>query len=352
MSRTPMSLSAWRPTVAAIALALPAWGASAQAAAPAALPTAPVVAESGGQPAQSEAVVEAVRQTTIAAQVPGAIVALPVKAGDRVTAGQLLMRLDARAAEQQADAGDAQVRAAQASLGVATKEVERQRQLYEKRYISESALERAEAQFKATQAQVQAQLAQATAARTQAGFYAVKAPYAGVLAEVPVSLGDMAMPGRLLATVYDPQALRVSAAVASSALPASLQAAQVWVELEGRRIVPRAVQVLPAADPATHTVTVRAELPAGSTARPGQFARIGWSGGNAAAPAAPRLSIPAQAVMRRAELTAVYVLDAKGAPVLRQVRLGPVQGERVEVLAGVRAGEQVVLTPQAAARVR
>ncbi|MDG0857028.1 biotin/lipoyl-binding protein, partial [Roseateles puraquae] len=53
--------------------------------------------------------VEAVRQTVVAAQVAGAVVALPVKAGDRVKAGQLLARLDARAAEQQAGAATAQV---------------------------------------------------------------------------------------------------------------------------------------------------------------------------------------------------------------------------------------------------
>ena len=73
--------------------------------------------------------------------------------------------------------------------------------------------ERAEAQFKATQAQVAAQLAQAGAARAQSGFFVVKAPYGGVVSEVPITLGDMAMPGRALLTIYDPAALRVTAAV-------------------------------------------------------------------------------------------------------------------------------------------
>lgn len=326
-------------------------GAYAAAAAPAAPPTAPVLRESTAVAGQAEAVVEAVRQTAVAAQVPGAVVALAVKAGDTVSAGQVLMRLDARAAQQQVAAGDAQVRAAQASLDVATQEVERQRQLFEQRYISQGALERAEAQFKSTQAQVQAQLAQATAARTEAGFFVVRAPYDGVVAELPVSLGDMAMPGRLLATVVDPRALRVTAAVAASALPTPLTGVQ--VELDGLRITPKAVQVLPSADPHTHTLTVRAELPAGTVARPGQFARLHWAAGKTRGDATAetgRLSIPRSAVMRRAELTAVYVLVEGGSPVLRQVRLGPVQGDRVEVLSGLRAGEAVVVTPQAAAR--
>jgi multidrug efflux pump subunit AcrA (membrane-fusion protein) len=57
-------------------------------------------------------------------------------------------------------------------------------------------------------------------------------------------------------------------------------------------------------------------------------------------------------VVRRAELSAVYVVQADGKPALRQVRLGQFQGDRVEVLSGVRAGDKVATDPQAAAQVR
>jgi hypothetical protein len=62
--------------------------------------------------------------------------------------------------------------------------------------------------------------------------------------------------------------------------------------------------------------------------------------------------VPASAIVRRAELTGVYVVDADGVPALRQVRLGRKAGDTVEILAGVSAGERVALDPQAAARVR
>ncbi len=62
--------------------------------------------------------------------------------------------------------------------------------------------------------------------------------------------------------------------------------------------------------------------------------------------------MPSRAVVRRAELTGVYVLNADGRPMLRQVRLGQRDGDRVEVLTGVSAGERVALDPQAAARIR
>jgi len=340
-----------RPLLAAALAA-----ASAATATAADLPAVEVGRRSGAASAAFDGVVEAVRQTVVAAQVPGAIVALNVKAGDRVSAGQVLARIDARAAEQSAAASDAQVSAARASLDVATKELERQRQLFQKSYISRAAFERAEAEFKATQAQVSAQLAQAGAAHTQTGFHVVRAPFAGVVAEVPVSLGDMAMPGRPLLTLYDPAALRVSAAVPQSVAarwdPATLPRLEIPGLASGDGVVmPTRAQLLPSVDPATHTAQVRAELPAAlAGAAPGMFARL-WLPVAVGRDVAT-LSVPRQAIVRRAELTAVYVLDTAGKPVLRQVRLGRADGERVEVLSGLSGGERVVTDPQAAARTR
>ena len=300
--------------------------------------------------------VQAVRQTVVAAQVSGAVVALEVKAGDTVKAGQLLVRLDARAAEQTAAAGEAQLLAARAAREAADREFERQKQLYEQNYISRAALDRAEAQYKSARAEVEAQQAGAGAARTTSGFYVVKAPYAGVVADVAVVLGDMAMPGRPLLTLYDPAALRISANVPQSAAGRLSADAAVRLELTGvlgdqRPLKPTRIQVLPTADPATHTQEIRFDLPADvSGAKPGMFARVWLPTPTAAGES--RLYVPQRAVVRRAELSGVYVIGSDGKPVLRQVRVGPAVGAEVEVLSGLSAGERVAIDPQAAARVR
>lgn len=301
-----------------------------------------------GERSAYDGVVEAVRQTTLAAQVSGAVTEVAVKVGDRVRAGQVLVRLDARAAQQTAAAGDAQVRAAQASLELATRDFERQQQLARDNFISAAALERAQAQFRATQAELAAQVAGAGATRTQSEFFVLRAPYAGIVSEVPAVLGDMAMPGRALVTLYDPAALRVTAAVPqSAAVPAANGAVPVQVELPGLPrerawIAPRSVQRLPAIDPSTHTQTLRLELPAAiEGVSPGQFARV-WLPGAADA-ASQRVWLPASAVVRRAELTAVYVLRDDGALALRQVRLGRSANEQIEVLTGLLPGERVAV---------
>jgi len=336
-----------------LALGAPAWAVAVD------LRAAPAQASTAANTSGFDGVVEAVRQTVIAAQVPGAVVQLGVKVGDRVTAGQVLLRIDARAADQNAAASEAQVQAARASLEVATKDFERQKQLFQKDYISQAALERAESEFKSTQAQVTAQMAQSGAARTQSGFYVVRAPFAGVVAEVPVSLGDMAMPGRALLTLYDPAALRVTAAVPQTVFALSGATPSPRIELPGppavqQWIVSAHTQLLPTIDPATHTVQLRADLPAGTPGvTPGMFARL-WlpvSGAATASGAAP-LNVSRTSIVRRAEMTGLYVLDPSGKPVLRQVRLGRVEGDQVEVLSGLMPGERVVADPQAAARVR
>ena len=130
----------------------------------------PVVAVQSAQRAQTatyDGQVEALRQAVIAAQVPGSVLALNVRAGDTVRAGQVLLRIDARAAEQSAAASSAQVAAARAALDVAATELARKRALAQKNYISKGALEQAESQYRAAQAQLNAQSAQASAARTQ-----------------------------------------------------------------------------------------------------------------------------------------------------------------------------------------
>ena len=321
------------------------------------LKTHEVLANGATRQASVDGVVEAVRDTTLSAQVQGAIVALHAKVGDTVKAGQELVRIDARAASQSAAASVAQVDAARASMQVASKEFERQKQLFQKQYISQAALDRAQAQLQASQAQVQALQAQAGAATTQSGFYVLKAPYAGVISEVPVALGDMAMPGRPLVRLYDPLALRVTAMVPQMAATALVGSQNLQAEIPGLTtshiaVQPGQIQLLPTVDAATHTVQLRVALaPDLQGATPGMFARL-WLPAAALAAGELRVQIPASAVVRRAEMTGVYVLDAQGRPLLRQVRLGRRSGEQVEVLSGLRPGDKVAIDPQAAAKVR
>lgn len=338
----------------ALALALAAaLGQGPSLAAAADLETAVVETAGGSDVYAADGVLEAVRQTTIAAQVAGRITDLRARAGDTVKAGQVLARVDERVAAQQATASQAQVAAAEAQLEAARREYARSQRLFGKQYLSQAAMEQAEANFKATEAQVRATLAQAGVANTQTSLHTIQAPYAGVIAEVACELGDTAAPGKPLIRIYDPAALRVVATLPESYARSLAKGRPAKLEFPGapaalRWQTPVSLTLLPTADPGSHTLQVRLALQpnlAGLT--PGMFARAHLP---VEAGPAGRLTVPARAVITRTELNAVYVVNKQNYAQLRQVRLGRVDGDRVEVLAGVAAGERVALDPVAAAQ--
>lgn len=292
----------------------------------------------------AEAVVEAVSQATIAAQVQGRVIDVRFDAGDRVKQGDLLMRIDEREAAQAVAGSEAQVAQAQAQLANARASYERTKNLYAQKFVSSAALDQAQAAYKAAQAQLNVALAGRGQAVTTKSFATISSPLAGIVAQRHTELGEMASPGKPLITVYDPKGLRVVASIPQYKLAELRQTLRAKVELPetGRWIEATRVEVLPTADVRTHVVRARVYLPDNTDgAVPGMFARAHFVIGKA-----KKLLLPAQAILRRGEVSAVYVVDAQGAVKLRQVRLGePVDTNAVEVLAGVSAGEKVALDP-------
>jgi RND family efflux transporter MFP subunit len=323
------------------------------------LKVAKVQAEAAMHQFTADGLVEAVRDSRIAAQVAGRITEVQVHAGEQVKAGQVLLRIDPSVASEQVSASQAQLAQAQAMLASAQADFERAQRLHAKQYVSDAAYQHAQAQYAAAQAQAKALQAQARATGAQADFYTLRAPYAGWVSRLEVSVGDLATPGRPLVSVYDPAALRVTASVPESILSRLDRKGQAGVQIPDAAapVQAGAMEVLPALDAATHTAVVRVALQGASAqaaqVQPGQFARLqlpllsALSGG---APGSAATFVPQGAVVQRGELSAVYVVDAQGRATLRQVRLGKAQGDMVEVLAGVSAGELVALDPVAAAR--
>jgi len=292
----------------------------------------------------AEAVMEAVRQSTVSAQISGRIVDLRFDVGDYVKKGEVILRIDERSATRALEASEAQVLEAQAALANARAQFERSKQLLAQKFISQAALDQAEATYKAAQARVAALVAGAGQAATERSFATVLAPYSGVVSARHVELGEMAAPGRPLMTGFDPSTLRVVANVPQAQV-AAIQAggkARIEVPSLGRWVDVKAMTIVPAADPRTHTTRVRLELPADVRGvYPGVYARAHFVIGKA-----PRLLVPRAAVVRRSEVTAVYVVDEQGRARLRQIRLGTAGDEAsVEVLAGLKPGERVALEP-------
>jgi RND family efflux transporter MFP subunit len=296
-----------------------------------------------------DGVVEPVKQSTVAAQASGRISQLAVKAGDRVRAGQLLAIIDDRESQAGLQRSRAQTAQAEAEFRNAQAQAQRTRELQAKGFVSKAALDTAEAVHKAAQAaRDQASAGQRQAAIAQE-FTRVTAPYEGWVLETLAQPGDLAIPGKPLLTLYAPLPLRAVVHVPASRAATARAATQVEVQIPdgdggGQWIVPVARTMLPAADPVAQTLEWRLELPAAAahTVAPGQQVHVRFAAGPQR-----RLVVPAGAVLRRGELTAVYVASPDGAGfMLKAVRLGADHGVGgLEVLAGLNAADAVALDP-------
>lgn len=281
----------------------------------------------------AEALVEAVQQTTVGAQIAGRVIEVKVDAGQSVKKGEVLMRIDAREAEEAA-------RAANAQYANARLNYERTKSLVAQKFMSAAALDKAKADYDA-----------ATANRAAAGasesHATIVAPLTGVIARRHAELGDMATPGKPLFTLYEPGGLRVTASIPQYRLNdmRAVKTARVEFPELGKWVDATAVKLLPTADAATHVSQVRVSLPPLPEATPGMFARVHFVLGQA-----EKLTVPAGAVVRRGEVAAVYVLGADNRLSLRQLRIGDAVGQgEIEVLAGLTAGDRVVTDPVKAA---
>jgi RND family efflux transporter MFP subunit len=320
--------------------------APADAPAPAAQPaTAEVQLRTVADVYAADAVIEAVRQATVSAQISGTVTQFFVDAGDRVKRGALLARIDPRETDAQVGAARANVAQAEAALVQAKLNFDRTQSLVKQNFVSQSALDKADADLKSAQAAVDAARAGSTQAQTARSFAEVRSPIDGVVSRRLMELGELASPGKPVVEVFDPSALRAVGAVPQFVLARVAKADRASVQLPtlNQTIAAVKLTLLPAADPRLLSTQVRADLPAQLPAGvvPGTAAKILLPTGSAT-----KLVMPADAVIRRGELAVAYVIAADGKPRLRQIRVGdPVEGEQVEVLAGLGSGERVQLNP-------
>ncbi len=304
-----------------------------------------VVAAGDGDGRAWDGTVEAVREATLSAQTAGRVTAVNADVNDRVDAGQTLLRLTV--VEQQAgvDTARAQLRAAEASAVEAERQFQRFSALAKDAYVSRAQLDQARAGRDAAVAARDAARAQLASAGQNADYTTVRAPYAGLVSARLVEPGETVNPGQPLLIVYAPEDLRIEVRVPQSAADAIRARPRARVRFDdGTAVDAREVVVYPAADPASHSVMVRVLLPRLATLpAPGVVAKVEFPVGAEGR----TLRVPSSAVLRRGELTAVYVVK-DGRVLLRQLRLGAREGETVEVLAGLRAGDVVARDPDAA----
>jgi RND family efflux transporter MFP subunit len=335
----------------------------------------PVVAVDTAERLEAGGVVAARESASISSRIVATIARMSVKAGDRVRAGDVLITLDARDVTEHTGQARASAVAAEKALTQARMEhsaAEAEHRLamaWQKRIATlharnsatgqerdeaEARLSAAAARLAGTQAGIEGADAQLASARAAVGvatatesFTTVRAPFDGLVTERVTDPGNLAAPGVPLLRIESDGALQIVVRVdearaayvhpgdrVSVSIDAAAGHAADHNGLEG--VVAEVARAV-GADQRAFTVKVR--LPPTVTARTGSFARVVFRG-------APRhaLLVPAHGIQRHGQVSSVYVVQ-DGVARLRLIRVGASSSDGVEVLAGLDAGESIVVSP-------
>ena len=181
-------------------------------------------------------------------------------------------------------------------------------------------------------------------AQEQVEHTVVRAPYSGIVVKRHVEVGETASVGQALLTGLTLEKLRVNVEIPQTYVTSvrKFKTARVYLPQSEQATVPSSsLTVFPFADATSHTFRARINLAKeGGGMYPGMFVKVALKTGEET-----RLVVPVSAVAYRSEVAAVYVLDEKGKVSMRQVRVGRITGDKIEILAGLEAGERVALDP-------
>lgn len=277
------------------------------------------------------ATVSSLDHIAVAAEVEGRVLQVHAELGDRVTRGQKLATLDPSVLRSRFES-------AQASLDLAISERDRLEQLLSERVASQREFDAATSVAK--QAQAAVQLAETALERT-----VVHAPVDGVIEARYIGPGDLAVLGKPLFAIYDPQRLVLQAQIPLDDRAPIQLGQRLSFRLDRREGSAAVREIAPTSDPRSRTVRVRLSLESLpqeqlSQLAPGSFGVVRYPAGER-----EQLVIPNAAIERVGQLEMVLVSDARQGWHRRSVRTGTHFDDQVEILAGLAAGETIGWTP-------
>ena len=283
--------------------------------------------------------IRAVHETTIGSKLLARVVEVNLKAGQKVQTGDVLIRLDdtdLRAKLQQAKAA---VASAEAVYRQAAADEKRYAQLVKSRTISQQQYDNAVATLQSAEADLHRAQAAVNEVQATLDWATIRSPIEGTVIDKKVDVGDMVTPGQMLVTLFDPKHMQLVASVRES-LTRRLQVGQsIGVQVEGlnKQCSGTVSEIVPEAQSASRSFQVKVIGPCPAGIYSGMFGRI-------LIPLQEEqvLVIPRQAVQEVGQLELVEVVK-NGQVSRRTIRTGRTLDENVEVLSGLREGEQVVL---------
>jgi RND family efflux transporter MFP subunit len=289
------------------------------------------------------ATIKSRRSSTMQPQVDGNLVKIFVKSGDLVKAGQVLMRIDPlkQMATVQSQQGTQQQK--KALYDYTQIEEERQRKLYESGVVSRDTYDQATQAYQNAKADYDSNIALTDTQKQQLAYYDIRAPFAGIVGDIPVHLGDYVSPTTLLTTVDENADLEAyiyvpteRATLVRRGLPVEI------LDSSGKVLVKSTISFLsPQVDNGLQSILAKAEIPRTAQILRNQQlvnARVIWS-------TAPAPVVPVLAVSLVGGQTFVYLAAPKGDGYIAHqvpVQVGETVGNTYPVLGGLKPGDKVI----------
>ena len=332
-------------TVTAISLSLAACGSHEAELAEAELAPVSVALASIERSTEAKAIevrgtVQPTRQASLSSRVMGPVVAVKVRSGDKVRAGQTLVEIQAETSDGQlAQAGGALAQT-KAALALAERNYTRFEALHAESAASDLELDMAKMQYEQAKGAVTQAEGAVQAATSVAAESVVKSPFAARVVRTRVEVGDLAAPGRPLVLVESREGQQIWLNVREADIQRLAIGDELAVRIDARpelgSVTGTIREIEPSADSTTHTTTVKVDL--------GQLQVPSGLSGRAAitGDAGDRLFAPSTAVHRRGGLELVVVRAADGTARTRAVTTGvELDDGRVEILSGLDENDQV-----------
>ena len=289
------------------------------------------------------ATIKSRRSSTMQPMVDGNLTKIFVKSGDLVTTGQVLMRIDPlkRAATVESQLGtEAQKKAVYDYDKI---ELNRQRQLYEAGVVSRDAFDQATQAYQNAKGDYESNMALTGTQKQQLGYYDIRAPFNGVVGDIPVHVGDYVSPTTVLTTVDENADLEAYIYVPTERVGQIRAGLPVEIlDTAGKVLAKSTISfVSPQVDNGLQSILAKAEIPRTSQLLRNQQlvnARITWS-------TAPAPVIPVLAVSLIGGQSFVFVAAPKGNGYTAHqvpVTVGETVGNTYPVLAGLKPGDKVI----------
>ncbi len=272
------------------------------------------------------ATVEAAQSASIAARISGNITELAVNLGSRVKNGDTLVVLSA-------DEIKAQLNKAQSQLDQAQRNLKREQNLLKKNAATPESVKTLEDSKNFAEAAYKE-------ARTMLDYTIIKAPFDGIITAKAANVGDLATPGKTLLKLENESSLQVIADI-PEALVLDLSIGDhlpVKIEAAGVEVSGMITEIAPTADPTSRSAPIKLQIPTSDNIRSGQFARVSLPGSKGTA-----IMVPKSAVLQFGQLQRVFIVQGDTVR-LQLIKIGQVVDDQVEVLSGISAGDQVVVS--------